>query len=234
MSDRKKIKINKKTPGRARKQKKVRNPMRNVKGALEDPVRQVKLTFAYRASPSVRTVMKTFSKNGLAYVFRKFPILRKQQPLDRGVRFRKSLEELGPTYIKHGQMPPTRFILLSADSVDELTKLQYNVPPENFQVIDMLLQEAYGDYSKYFKKVEKKPLASASMASVRSSDTGIFSFGAYTGPGTDVVSGTGISWPGNRPANRPLRNSSCFSSSLARNSRRSMSRRFFTPFAIPE
>ena len=47
----------------------------------------------------------------------------------RGVRIREALEDLGPLYIKFGQMLSTRRDLLAADVAEELAKLQDEVPP---------------------------------------------------------------------------------------------------------
>ena len=49
--------------------------------------------------------------------------------MSRGVRLRRALEELGPVFIKFGQMLSTRRDLLPDDIADELAKLQDNVPP---------------------------------------------------------------------------------------------------------
>ena len=49
--------------------------------------------------------------------------------LPRGERLRRALEELGPVFIKFGQMLSTRRDLLPEDIADELAKLQDDVPP---------------------------------------------------------------------------------------------------------
>jgi ubiquinone biosynthesis protein len=55
--------------------------------------------------------------------------LHKAPDLPRGVRLRRALEELGPVFIKFGQMLSTRRDLLPEDIADELAKLQDDVPP---------------------------------------------------------------------------------------------------------
>src|SRR5210317_2305393 len=55
--------------------------------------------------------------------------LHRAPALPRGVRLRRALEELGPVFIKFGQMLSTRRDLLPQDIANELAKLQDKVPP---------------------------------------------------------------------------------------------------------
>jgi ubiquinone biosynthesis protein len=50
----------------------------------------------------------------------------------RGVRIRRTLEDLGPIYVKFGQTLSTRKDLLPEDIAEELVKLQDRVPPFSF------------------------------------------------------------------------------------------------------
>ena len=59
--------------------------------------------------------------------FRGTGFRRKRKP--RAVRMREALEDLGPIFIKFGQMLSTRRDLLADDIADELQRLQDNVPP---------------------------------------------------------------------------------------------------------
>lgn len=94
---------------------------------------------------------------------------RLQTPPDmaRGVRLRKALEELGPVFIKFGQMLSTRRDLLPLDIADELAKLQDNVPPfpehESIAIIETALGKPV---SELFASFETTPMASASVAQV--------------------------------------------------------------------
>lgn len=80
---------------------------------------------------------------------------------------RRAFEELGPTFIKIGQILSTRPDLLPQEYIDELSKLQDRVPEENFEDIERLFYEEFNK-SIYdaFLKFDKKPLACASIAQV--------------------------------------------------------------------
>ena len=71
--------------------------------------------------------------------------LRKAPDLPRGVRIRKSLEELEPVFIKFGQMLSTRRDLLPEDIADELAKLQDDVPPFPQQQSIAIIEQALGN-----------------------------------------------------------------------------------------
>ncbi len=85
----------------------------------------------------------------------------------RGERLRKALEELGPVFVKFGQLLSTRPDLLPADIVAELDKLQDNVPPFNSdQFIGIVEQALNGNIDDLFLQFDREPLASASVAQV--------------------------------------------------------------------
>jgi ubiquinone biosynthesis protein len=87
--------------------------------------------------------------------------------LSRGVRLRKALEELGPVFIKFGQMLSTRRDLMPEDIADELAKLQDEVPPFPEQLSIAIIEQALGKpVSELFAEFESVPLASASVAQI--------------------------------------------------------------------
>ncbi len=85
----------------------------------------------------------------------------------RGERVRLALEDLGPIFVKLGQMLSTRRDLLPPDIADELAKLQDRVPPfpgrEAREVVERTLGKPVGELFQEFSEV---PLASASIAQV--------------------------------------------------------------------
>ena len=79
---------------------------------------------------------------------------------------RKTLEELGPTFIKMGQILSTRVDLLGEEYIVELSKLRSNVQELDFKTIQNILFEGYGNYNSTFSYVEERPIGSASIAQV--------------------------------------------------------------------
>jgi len=79
-------------------------------------------------------------------------------------RIRQVLEELGPTYIKLGQLLSTRADILPPQYIKELRQLQDRVPAVDFSQINDLLKEELGDRISLFKDIESEPQAAASIA----------------------------------------------------------------------
>jgi ubiquinone biosynthesis protein len=93
--------------------------------------------------------------------------LQRTPDLTRGVRLRRALEELGPVFIKFGQMLSTRRDLLPEDIADELARLQDNVPPFPEQQSVAIVEKALGKpVGELFASFESTPMASASVAQV--------------------------------------------------------------------
>ena len=90
---------------------------------------------------------------------------RSQHP--RGERLRLALEELGPVFMKFGQMISTRRDLLPEDIADELAKLQDCVPPFPSAVAREIAEQAYGrPLNEVFASFDEEPLAAATIAQV--------------------------------------------------------------------
>ena len=77
------------------------------------------------------------------------------------------LEELGPTFIKFGQIASNRRDMFPNELVDELEKLQDAVPPFPFHEVKNIIQEDFGKpLEEVFQSFSKTPTASASIAQV--------------------------------------------------------------------
>jgi ubiquinone biosynthesis protein len=82
-------------------------------------------------------------------------------------RLRMVLEELGPTFVKMGQVLSTRADLVPEEWIVEFKKLQNTVPGVDYSVIQKSLEEEFPDKLKrLFRSIQKKPLAAGSMAQV--------------------------------------------------------------------
>ncbi len=80
---------------------------------------------------------------------------------------RAALEELGPTFVKLGQILSTRPDLFPVPYIIELSKLQDSVPPQEWKTMRTVLCEEYGrDPEEIFTKIDVQPLGSASLAQV--------------------------------------------------------------------
>jgi ubiquinone biosynthesis protein len=87
--------------------------------------------------------------------------------LPRGERLRLAMEELGPIFVKFGQMLSTRQDLLPADIAIELSKLQDQVPPFCGDQATRIVEKALGESVRtLFCEFDSTPLASASVAQV--------------------------------------------------------------------
>jgi len=109
---------------------------------------------------------------GLANLISKGEKILKLKPskiaqLSLPVRVRLALEELGPTFIKLGQILSTRPDLIPSDYIEELQKLQDEVPPFAYEQVEKAIKRELGaDVSEIFKLFEQIPFAAASLGQV--------------------------------------------------------------------
>jgi len=109
------------------------------------------------------------------HLFRPFRFLIYLNPINwflskrasRAERVRRALEDLGPIFIKFGQMLSTRRDLLPDDVADELERLQDAVPPFPGAIAQQIIEKAFErPVEDIFDEFEPEPLASASIAQV--------------------------------------------------------------------
>lgn len=101
----------------------------------------------------------------LVGVLREFGVVgERPATLEGAVRFRESLEELGTTFVKLGQLLSSRPDLLPDVYIDELGKLVDEVPPVPFAPLREVIAEEIG--LEHFAEIDEEPLATASIAQI--------------------------------------------------------------------
>ena len=92
---------------------------------------------------------------------------QRAEKLTRPQRLRMAFEELGPTYIKLGQILSTRPDLIPVEFIDELSKLQDEVAPFPFSDVRTVVESEFGlPPEELFESLDEIPLASASIGQV--------------------------------------------------------------------
>jgi len=141
--------------------------------ALRNPVRNL---------ARLREIAATVARHGFGDLFdraRVFEALgfrpRAQPPVPRmsgAARFRLLLTELGPTFVKLGQVLSTRPDVLPAEVIRELATLQDHVPPVPIDKVREVIEKGLGKpVEQLFAHLDPEPLASASIAQVHAART---------------------------------------------------------------
>jgi ubiquinone biosynthesis protein len=129
-----------------------------------------------------RQIIAVFAKHGFGLVMDQIGIfnylkIRKRisstqnesikSRLSTGERLRLSCEELGPTFIKLGQILSTRPDIFPPDIVEELKKLQDSVQPFSFDEVRTIIESELEDkLENIYKEFDEKPIAAASLSQV--------------------------------------------------------------------
>ena len=110
-----------------------------------------------------REIIKVLASYGFGYILDN--TLKKENNSPENLR--KAFEELGPTFIKIGQILSTRPDLLAPAYIEELSKLQDNVLAESFEAINQVFTEEFNtSIQDTFLYFDVEPTASASVAQV--------------------------------------------------------------------
>lgn len=131
----------------------------------------------YRNLRRWREILTVLRRYGLADWLTRFRLPFRDSFKDRGgvplskysreQRVRMALTDLGPTFIKLGQMLAARPDLVGPKLGEELKRLRANVRPDEMdQVRSTLAAELGADYQDYFQEIEELPLATASIGQV--------------------------------------------------------------------
>jgi ubiquinone biosynthesis protein len=113
-------------------------------------------------------ISSELSKLGFYNIYEYFKILLGFE-IDETVKpqkIRHTLEKLGPSFIKLGQVLSTRPDILPENVIVELTKLQDKAPEVEFEKIEEILNKNYKNYKNIFIYINPQPVASASISQV--------------------------------------------------------------------
>ncbi len=121
----------------------------------------------------IEEIAGVFVKYGFGYLVNRFNLpLKKRHPpeehrLSRAERLRTAFEELGPTFVKFGQLLSLRIDLLPDDVTTELKKLQDAVPPFPVKDVKAVITEELGSpVEELYGTFIEGPLAAASIGQV--------------------------------------------------------------------
>ncbi len=107
------------------------------------------------------------TRHGFGYLFERRRQPPADAPSDRGRRLREMLDELGPTFVKFGQVLSTRPDVVPQDIVVELRKLQDDVTPFPFAQVEEVVRAELGlTVERAFADFEEQPIAAASIGQV--------------------------------------------------------------------
>lgn len=115
------------------------------------------------------TITSILLEEGLGYLTHKEPEGEEAAPpeAEAAVRLRKTLERLGPTFVKFGQMLATRVDLFSEPFTNELGKLHASVAPFPTEQARVIVEEELGrPIEEVFADFPDEPVAAASIAQV--------------------------------------------------------------------
>lgn len=116
----------------------------------------------------LRDIAQIATRHGFGYVFRRGSSSNASDDRStRAVRLREMFEELGPTFVKFGQLLSTRPDLVPQDIIDELRRLQDSARPEPFEAIRRVVEDDLGlTLEQAFEWFDEEPIGSASVGQV--------------------------------------------------------------------
>src|SRR6187402_3088840 len=107
------------------------------------------------------------TRHGFGYVLDRRRASDGEPDADRGRRLREMLDELGPTFVKFGQLLSTRPDVVPPDIIAELRGLQDDVRPVPFAAVRQVVESELGlELEKLFVEFEQQPIAAASIGQV--------------------------------------------------------------------
>ncbi len=140
------------------------------------PLRPPAFISRVRNLDRVRQISEVAIRHGFGFLFERYNlwhVLRRKRvvmppaPAHIGRHLREMLEELGPTFVKFGQLLSTRPDLLPPEIIAELVHLQDDVPPFPYALARAVVEEDLGlTLERLFESFEREPIAAASIGQV--------------------------------------------------------------------
>jgi len=107
------------------------------------------------------------TRHGFGYLLDRRRATNGEPDADRGRRLREMLDELGPTFVKFGQLLSTRPDIVPPDVIAELRKLQDDVSPFPIEDVERVVREELGlSVEQAFVDFDERPIAAASIGQV--------------------------------------------------------------------
>ncbi|MCX5776410.1 MAG: AarF/UbiB family protein [Candidatus Firestonebacteria bacterium] len=142
----------------------------------------VRLGRTYKNLKRLREILNVFAKYGFEYIVHRINLsrhislrkrvlkpkeIRHTDIFDSAHKIRLMCEELGPTFVKFGQLMSLRADILPQHFIDELSNLQDSVKPFSYAEAKIIIKEEIGEpLENVFSRLDELPCASASMSQV--------------------------------------------------------------------
>lgn len=115
----------------------------------------------------VTEIGRVATRHGFGYLIERRRAVDGEVDGDRGRRLREMLDELGPTFVKFGQLLSTRPDVVPPDMIVELRKLQDDVTPFPAEEVERVVREELGiGIDRAFLSFDEQPIAAASIGQV--------------------------------------------------------------------
>ena len=122
---------------------------------------------AQRTLSRVTEIGRVATRHGFGYMLDRRRASGSEPDADRGRRLREMLDELGPTFVKFGQLLSTRPDVVPPDIIVELRKLQDDVSPFPLEDVERVVQGELGlTIEQAFLDFDEQPIAAASIGQV--------------------------------------------------------------------
>jgi len=116
---------------------------------------------------------EVFTKHGVGYLMSRRRIRKERGELDssidrreRAKSLRRAFEELGPSFMKMGQLISNRPDVISSEYVEEFSTLRRKAPEIPFEEVEKVVEEEIGPIDEVFEFFEEEPIAAASIGQV--------------------------------------------------------------------